>query len=229
MSFVAFVEKNWMLFATLVASGGMLTRPLLSGRLTGGRAIGTLGLSAAHEHPESAAAGPAARLQRVSAGKLPNADACAAGVSSRAAAPKLAKYAVAAGGRLTATVASAAIPPRARLAKLGFGHIYHLQGGFAAWKDAGLPVSSAATAPVMMYSTCGLPLLRPGGEFPRAKGVTDIDKVRVDLDPSRRRGDDAEDRPPHRAAEIYRRRASCRRILRIWRRWTAPGTSRRSR
>jgi rhodanese-related sulfurtransferase len=30
------------------------------------------------------------------------------------------------------------------LAKAGFAEIYHLSGGFRAWKDAGLPVESFA-------------------------------------------------------------------------------------
>src|SRR6266550_3591506 len=43
MTFLAFVEKNWMLFAALIASGGMLIWPFVSGRMSGGREIGTLG------------------------------------------------------------------------------------------------------------------------------------------------------------------------------------------
>ena len=44
----------------------------------------------------------------------------------------------------------------------------------------------AVTAPVMMYSTAVCPYCVRAENFLRAKGVTDIDKVRVDLDPSRR-------------------------------------------
>ena len=42
------------------------------------------------------------------------------------------------------------------------------------------------TAPVMMYSTAICPYCVRAENFLRARGVTDIDKVRVDLDPSRR-------------------------------------------
>jgi glutaredoxin 3 len=42
------------------------------------------------------------------------------------------------------------------------------------------------TAPVMMYSTAICPYCVRAENFLRAKGITDIDKVRVDLDPSRR-------------------------------------------
>ena len=44
----------------------------------------------------------------------------------------------------------------------------------------------AVTAPVMMYSTAICPYCIRAENFLRAKGVIDIDKVRVDLDPSRR-------------------------------------------
>jgi glutaredoxin 3 len=44
----------------------------------------------------------------------------------------------------------------------------------------------AVTAPVMMYSTAICPYCIRAENFLRAKGVTDIDKVRIDLDPSRR-------------------------------------------
>jgi len=39
---LAFLEKNWMLVLTLVASGAMLVWPLLSRRLSGARDIDTL-------------------------------------------------------------------------------------------------------------------------------------------------------------------------------------------
>ena len=36
----------------------------------------------------------------------------------------------------------------ARIARTGFSEIYHLQGGLAAWKGAGLPVNVNRTAPI---------------------------------------------------------------------------------
>ena len=138
MSFVAFVEKNWMLFATLVASGGMLIWPLVSGRLTGGRAIGTLGVTQLM-NTQNPLLLDLREAKEVEAGKLPNAvHVPLSQLASRSA--ELAKYtsrpviAYCDRGQRGHSAAGA-------LAKLGFKDIYHLQGGFKAWKDAGLPVS----------------------------------------------------------------------------------------
>ena len=46
--------------------------------------------------------------------------------------------------------------------------------------------AEAVSAPVMMYSTAICPYCIRAENFLRAQGVTEIDKVRVDLDPSRR-------------------------------------------
>ena len=42
------------------------------------------------------------------------------------------------------------------------------------------------TAKVLMYSTAMCPYCGRAETYLRAKGVTDIDKIRVDLDPARR-------------------------------------------
>jgi rhodanese-related sulfurtransferase len=138
MSFVAFVEKNWMLFATLVASGGMLIWPLLNGRLSSGRGIGTLGATQIM-NSQNPLLLDLREAKEIEGGKLPNAvHLPLSQLASRGA--ELAKYtsrpviAYCDRGQRGGSAAGA-------LAKLGFKDIYHLQGGFKAWKDAGLPVS----------------------------------------------------------------------------------------
>jgi rhodanese-related sulfurtransferase len=138
MSLVAFVEKNWMLFATLVASGGMLIWPLLNGRLSRGRGIGTLGATQLM-NSQNPLLLDLREPKEIEGGKLPNAvHLPLSQLASRGA--ELAKYtsrpviAYCDRGQRGGSAAGA-------LAKLGFKDIYHLQGGFKAWKDAGLPVS----------------------------------------------------------------------------------------
>jgi rhodanese-related sulfurtransferase len=138
MSFVAFVEKNWMLFATLVASGGMLIWPLLNGRLSSGRGIGTLGATQLM-NSQNPLLLDLREAKEIEGGKLPNAvHLPLSQLASRGA--ELARYtsrpviAYCDRGQRGGSAAGA-------LAKLGFKDIYHLHGGFKAWKDAGLPVS----------------------------------------------------------------------------------------
>ncbi len=71
------------------------------------------------------------------------------------------------------------------------------------------------TAHVLMYSTAICPYCVLAERLLEAKGVTDIEKIRVDLDPEQRSHDDAEDRPPHGAADLYRRHPR-RRLRRLY-------------
>jgi rhodanese-related sulfurtransferase len=135
---VAFIIKNWVLVLTFVASGGMLLWPLLSRRLSTARDINTL-----------------AATQLINAGNpllldlrepkefdgrtLPNAvHVPLSQLASRSA--ELGKYvsrpviAFCDRGQRSRGAAS-------MLAKQGFKEIYHLSGGFKAWRDAGLPVT----------------------------------------------------------------------------------------
>jgi len=124
MSFVAFVEKNWMLVATLVASGAMLVWPMVSRR--GGREVGTLAATQLI-NTRNAVLLDVRETKEMSGGKLPNAIHIPMSQLSR---PVIA-YCERCQRARAATAA---------LAKLGFKDAYHLQGGFKAWKDAGLPV-----------------------------------------------------------------------------------------
>ena len=137
MSFLAFVEKNWMLFATLVASGAMLVWPLVSRRVSGGREVGTLGATQLI-NTKNALLLDVRETKEIDGGKLPNAvHVPLSQLASRGA--ELAKYVS------RPVIAYCDRGQRGRtattlLAKLGFKDVYHLQGGFKAWKDAGLPV-----------------------------------------------------------------------------------------
>ena len=137
MSFLAFVEKNWMLVATLVASGAMLVWPFVSRRVAGGRELGTLGATQLI-NSKNALLLDVRETKEIDGGKLPNA--------IHVPLSQLANR----GGELAKYVSRPVIAycdrgqrgrtATALLAKLGFKDVYHLQGGFKAWKDAGLPV-----------------------------------------------------------------------------------------
>jgi rhodanese-related sulfurtransferase len=136
---MAFVEKNWLLILTFVASGLMLLWPLISRRMSPVKEVGTLDATRLINH-ENALLLDVRETSELAAGKLPNAIHiplsqlkdrtgelskfvsrpvvvyCARGMRSRSAA--------------------------ATLAKAGFAVTYQLQGGLKAWKDAGLPLES---------------------------------------------------------------------------------------
>ena len=135
MSFIAFVEKNWMLFATLIASGAMLVWPLVSRR--GGREVGTLAATQLI-NTKNAVLLDVRETKEMTGGKLPNAiHVPLSQLASRSG--ELAKYV----SRPVIAYCDRGQRGRAAtaaLAELGFKDVYHLHGGFKAWKDAGLPV-----------------------------------------------------------------------------------------
>jgi len=137
MSLLEFIEKNWMLVATLVVSGTMLIWPFIGRRFSGARDIGTLGATQLI-NSQNPLLLDVRETKEVEGGKLPNAvHVPLSQLASR-------------GGELSKFVARPVIAycergqrgraATAVLAKLGFKDVYHLQGGFKAWKDAGLPV-----------------------------------------------------------------------------------------
>ena len=92
------------------------------------------------------------------------------------------------------TGARVRVRPARTSAKLGFAKVNSLGGGLNAWREAGLPLKKGtkkcendAVPRVLMYSTAGLPVLHPGPNSCCARaGVSEIEKVRVDLEPARR-------------------------------------------
>ena len=137
MSFLEFIAKNWMLVATFVISGALLLWPLIGGRIGGARDIGTLGVTQLINSGNPLLL-DVRETKELEGGKLPNAvHVPLSQLKDRGT--ELAKY------LSRPVVAYCDRGQRARsatviLAKLGFKDIYSLQGGFKAWKDAGLPV-----------------------------------------------------------------------------------------
>lgn len=136
---MAFVEKNWLLVLTFVASGLMLLWPLVSRRLSPVKEIGTA-VATRLINRENAVLLDVREGAELEAGKLPNAvHVPLSQLKDRVG--ELAKYSsrpvivYCARGQRSRGAAGA-------LAKAGIANIYQLQGGLKAWKDAGLPVES---------------------------------------------------------------------------------------
>jgi rhodanese-related sulfurtransferase len=139
---MAFVEKNWLLLLTFVASGLMLLWPLVSRRLSPVKEVGTLDATRLINH-EDAVLLDVRETNEYETGKLPNAIHIPlsqlkdrAGELSKLAPRPVVVY-CASGMRSRGAAAM--------LAKAGFAGIYQLHGGLKAWKDAGLPLESVKT------------------------------------------------------------------------------------
>lgn len=135
-----FVIKNWMLFSTLIASGGMLLWPLIQLRISPMKEVGTLNVTQLINR-SNAVLLDVREPKDFEGGHLPNAlHIPLSQLATRGA--ELAKYvkrpvvAYCERGQRSRGAAGA-------LAKLGFTEMFHLTGGFKAWKDAGLPVEKA--------------------------------------------------------------------------------------
>ena len=132
-----FVQENWMLFVVLFLSGGMLLWPMVQRRFSPMKDVGTL------EATQLVNAGNAVLLdvretKEYEGGRLPKAvHIPLSQLAGRA--PDLAKLA----GRPVVVYCDRGNRSRmagGQLAKQGFTDVYNLNGGFRAWKAAGLPV-----------------------------------------------------------------------------------------
>jgi rhodanese-related sulfurtransferase len=135
---MSFIINNWMLELILVLSGGMLVWPLVQGGLSKMKEVGTLNVTQLINR-QNAVLLDVREAKEFEGGHLPNAVHIPlselTGRGSELA--KLTSRPVVAyceRGQRSRAAAGA-------LAKLGFTDIYHLTGGFRAWKDAGLPVA----------------------------------------------------------------------------------------
>jgi rhodanese-related sulfurtransferase len=134
---MSFIINNWMLELILVLSGGMLLWPLVQGRFSKMKEVGTLNVTQLINR-QNAVLLDVREAKEFEGGHLPNAvHIPLSQLGSRGG--ELAK--------LTSrpVVAYCERGQRSRhagaaLAKLGFADIHHLAGGYRAWKDAGLPV-----------------------------------------------------------------------------------------
>ena len=141
MSFMAFAEKNWILFLAFFVSAAMLIWPVLQRRMSPMKEIGTVNVTQLINH-QNALLLDVREANEFAGAKLPQAvhiplsqlkDRVGelAKMSSR---PVVVYCGV---GRRARTAGSI-------LANAGFGSIYMLSGGLKAWKDAGLPLETAA-------------------------------------------------------------------------------------
>jgi rhodanese-related sulfurtransferase len=134
---MSFIVNNWMLELIMVLSGGMLLWPLVQGRFSRMKEVGTLHATQLINR-QNAVLLDVREAKEFAGGRLPHAvHIPLSELASRG--NELAK--------LTARpiVAYSERGQQSRgaggtLAKLGFADVYHLTGGFRAWKDAGLPV-----------------------------------------------------------------------------------------
>ena len=133
-----FFITNWMLELIIVLSGAMLLWPLMQGRFSKLRDVGTLQATQLINR-NNAVLLDVRDAKEFAGGHLPNAlHIPLSELGSRGS--ELAKLtsrpviAYCERGQRSRAAGSA-------LAKLGFTDIYQLTGGFRAWKDAGLPVT----------------------------------------------------------------------------------------
>jgi rhodanese-related sulfurtransferase len=135
---MSFIINNWMLELILVLSGGMLLWPLVQKRLSSMKEVGTT-QAIQLINRQNAVLLDVREAKEFEGGHLPDAvHIPLSELGSR-------------GGELAKLTSRPVIAycdrgQRARaaggtLAKLGFGDVYMLTGGFRGWKDAGLPVA----------------------------------------------------------------------------------------
>ena len=141
MSFIAFVEKNWILFFALFASGAMLLWPVVQRRASPVKEIGTANVTQLINHQDALLL-DVRETGEFTGAKLPN----AVHIPLSQLKDRVGEIA-----KMTSrpVVVYDALGRRARaagsiLANAGFASIYMLGGGLKAWKDAGLPLEAAA-------------------------------------------------------------------------------------
>lgn len=134
---MTFLHENWLLIMVAFASGAMLIWPLVQRRFSPMKGIGTLDVTRLINTRDAMPLDVRESLA-YDAGRLPNAlhvplsqlESRSAELARHAGKPVIAYCD---SGNRSRTAAAA-------LAKAGFSEVYHLNGGFRAWKDAGLPV-----------------------------------------------------------------------------------------
>ena len=134
---MSFIVNNWMLELIMVLSGGMLLWPLVQGRLSRMKDVGTLHVTQLINRQNAVlldvreagdfAGGRLPHAVHIPLSQLANRGSELAKLTSRPV------VAYSERGQQSRGVGG-------KLVKLGFADVYHLTGGFRAWKDAGLPV-----------------------------------------------------------------------------------------
>jgi rhodanese-related sulfurtransferase len=134
---MSFIQANWLLIVVMIVSGAMLVWPLVQGRLSPIRSIG---------NPEATRLINSANAvlvdlretQEFAGGRLPGAvhiplsqlDSRGSELARHIGRPVIAYCMTGNRSRMAGKA----------LARVGFKDVYNLQGGYRAWKDAGLPV-----------------------------------------------------------------------------------------
>jgi rhodanese-related sulfurtransferase len=134
---MSFFINNWMLELIMVLSGGMLLWPLVQGRFSKMKEVGTLQVTQLINR-QNAVLLDVREQKELAGGRLPNAvhiPLSELGNRGSELAKLTSRPVVAYCERGQRSRAAGAV-----LAKLGFADVYQLAGGFRAWKDAGLPV-----------------------------------------------------------------------------------------
>ena len=137
---MAFVQDNWLLILVAFVSGAMLVWPLVQRRFSPMKGVGTLDATRLINSRDALPL-DVREPRDYQGGQLPNAvHVPLSQLPSRSG--ELAKHA---GKPVIAYCENGARSRMAgdALAKAGFTEVYHLTGGFAAWKGAGLPVERA--------------------------------------------------------------------------------------
>lgn len=137
---MAFVQENWLLILVAFVSGAMLVWPLVQRQFSPMKGIGTSDVTRLINSRDAIPL-DVREAREFEAGRLPNAmHVPLSQLDSRTA--ELAKHA----GKPVIAYCETGSRSRtagAALAKAGLTEVYHLNGGFRAWKDAGLPVEKA--------------------------------------------------------------------------------------
>jgi rhodanese-related sulfurtransferase len=134
---MSFVQNNWLLILVLIMSGAMLVWPLVQRRMSPVKEIGNLEATRLI-NSSNAVLVDVRETKEFEGGRLPKAvHIPLSQLDSRGS--ELARFA----GK--PVVAYCMTGNRSRMAgkaleRVGFKDIYHLHGGYRAWKDAGLPV-----------------------------------------------------------------------------------------
>lgn len=135
-----FVQENWLLILVAFASGSMLVWPLVQRQFSPMKALGTSDVTRLINSRDAIPL-DLREAKEFESGRLPNAmNVPMSQIAARSA--DLAKHAkkpviaYCENGSRSRTAGTA-------LAKAGLAEVYHLNGGFRAWKDAGLPVEKS--------------------------------------------------------------------------------------
>ena len=137
---MAFVHENWLLILVAFVSGAMLVWPLVQRQFSPMKALTTTDATRLINSRDALPL-DVREPKEFEGGRLPNAlHVPLSQIEARSA--ELAKHA----GKPIIAYCESGTRSRAAgaaLAKAGITEVYHLNGGFRAWRDAGLPVERA--------------------------------------------------------------------------------------